>query len=464
MKLYSINPATEEVLATFDSHSKEEVLERMEELQKGFSLWKKLTLKERKDVIKKIAVDLRENKKEYAQTITREMGKPVVEAIAEVEKCAILCDYFYEHGEEFLSPQKRKGALNHEKESYVVYEPLGIIYAIMPWNFPFWQVFRFGIPSLLAGNVILLKHAPNTSLCALSLENIFRKHAGNISILRAILIAREEQEEMSEFIISRSLIQGVTLTGSVQAGRSVGAIAGKYIKKTVMELGSSDPFIVLEDADLEAAASTAALARCQNSGQSCVAAKRFIIVEKIYDRFMDYFLPHMEHFAKHIGDPLLETTRIGPVARKDLLENLESQVEDTVAKGAKVLMGGKRADFSRGYFYHVTVLENIPESSRGYREELFGPVALVFRVKDLEEAIGVANDTPFGLGASLWTTDYEKARKVIPELYFGNVFINSLVKSDPGFPFGGVKDSGYGRELSLEGIREFVNVKTVRIY
>jgi succinate-semialdehyde dehydrogenase/glutarate-semialdehyde dehydrogenase len=392
------------------------------------------------------------------------MGKPITEALAEVEKCALLCDYFYENAEEFLKPEKRTGAINHAKENIVSFEPMGTILAIMPWNFPFWQVFRCAIPALLAGNCVILKHAPNVSRCALTIENIIQESGIVEDVFRVILIENERVSEITEVILSHPQVIGVSLTGSVAAGKAVAQIAGKYLKKSVMELGGSDPFIVLEDADIEETVQVAAMARCQNTGQSCIAAKRFIILDSVYEKFKELFLQEMSLYAQSIGDPLKETTRIGPIARKDLLNKLISQVEDAKQKNVNVLLGGNRADFPKGYFYQVTVLENITKEMNLYSEEIFGPVASLYRVSSIEEAIAIANDTPYGLGASLWTKNLDLAKKIIPELFFGNVFVNSLVKSDPALPFGGIKESGYGRELSIEGIKEFVNIKTIRIY
>jgi succinate-semialdehyde dehydrogenase/glutarate-semialdehyde dehydrogenase len=392
------------------------------------------------------------------------MGKPITEALSEVEKCALLCDYFYENAEEFLKPEKRTGAINHAKENIVSFEPMGTILAIMPWNFPFWQVFRCAIPALLAGNCVILKHAPNVSRCALTIENIIQESGIVEDVFRVILIENERVSEITEVILSHPQVIGVSLTGSVAAGKAVAQIAGKYLKKSVMELGGSDPFIVLEDADIEETVQVAAMARCQNTGQSCIAAKRFIILDSVYEKFKELFLQEMSLYAQSIGDPLKETTRIGPIARKDLLNKLISQVEDAKQKNVNVLLGGNRADFPKGYFYQVTVLENITKEMNLYSEEIFGPVASLYRVSSIEEAIAIANDTPYGLGASLWTKNLDLAKKIIPELFFGNVFVNSLVKSDPALPFGGIKESGYGRELSIEGIKEFVNIKTIRIY
>jgi len=464
MELISINPSTEELIERFSPHSGKEVISIIDKSQKAFSQWRKISITKRKDFLKHISNNLKTNKRTYAEIITKEMGKPITEALAEIEKCALLCDYFCENAEEFLKPEKRTGAINHAKENIVSFEPMGTILSIMPWNFPFWQVFRCAIPALLAGNCVILKHAPNVSRCALTIENIIQESGIVEDVFRVILIENERVSEITEVLLSHPQVIGVSLTGSVAAGKAVAQIAGKYLKKSVMELGGSDPFIVLEDADIEETVQVAAMARCQNTGQSCIAAKRFIILDSVYEKFKELFLQEMSLYAQSIGDPLKETTRIGPIARKDLLNKLISQVEDAKQKNVNVLLGGNRADFPKGYFYHVTVLENITKEMNLYSEEIFGPVASLYRVSSIEEAIAIANDTPYGLGASLWTKNLDLAKKIIPELFFGNVFVNSLVKSDPALPFGGIKESGYGRELSIEGIKEFVNIKTIRIY
>ncbi|GIX40723.1 MAG: aldehyde dehydrogenase [Leptospiraceae bacterium] len=464
MELLSINPATEEVWERFPAHSGKDIISIIEQSEKAFHQWRKINIKKRKEYIKHISENLKNYKKEYAEIITKEMGKPIKESIAEIEKCALLCDYYYEHVENFLKPELRKGSINHAKENIVSFEPLGTILAIMPWNFPFWQVFRCAIPSILAGNCVILKHAPNVSKCSLTIENIFRESGIIENVFRSILIENAKVSEITEVLLSHPQIAGVTVTGSVNSGKSVAKIAGKYLKKSVMELGGSDPFIVLEDADIEEAAKTGALSRCQNTGQSCIAAKRFIIIESIYEEFKKIFINELNQYAHAIGNPLNENTKIGPIARKDLLDKLIEQVEDAKQKDATILMGGNKADFPKGYFYHLTVIENISKKMKAYQEEIFGPVVSLYKVSSIEEAIHLANDTPYGLGASLWTKNIDKAKEIIPELFFGNVFVNSLVKSDPGLPFGGIKESGYGRELSIEGIKEFVNIKTIRIY
>lgn len=463
MKLISINPATEEVIFESTTHSLFEIEKILKKLNKSFLDWKKTPISQRILSLKKISKTLRENKDHFAKIITLEMGKPIIEAKAEIEKCALLCDYFFAHTEEFLRPEDRTKWTNSHKEAWIQYEPLGIIFAIMPWNFPFWQVFRCVIPALIAGNCVLLKHSPNVSQCAIEIQKIFFE-AGLEKVFDILLIEKERTGEITEFVLSQPEVGGVSVTGSVQTGKFVAQIAGKYLKKSVMELGGSDAFIVFDSANIENAAKTAALARCQNTGQSCIAAKRFILLESIYNSFMEIFLSEMKEYSKAIGDPLKETTRIGPIARKDLLENLSLLVEDAKNKGASILMGGKKANFEKGYFYEVTILEKIDPKMKIYKEEAFGPVASIYKAHNVETAIKTANDTPFGLGASIWTEDLQFAKTIIPEIQAGNVFVNSLVKSDPALPFGGIKESGYGRELSKEGILEFTNIKTIRIF
>lgn len=464
MILQSINPATEEVIDEFESHSIKQVIKILEQSKQAYNKWRKLIISERKKFLKHLSDILKQRKYQLAEIITKEMGKPITESIAEIQKCALLCDYYYNNVDDMLKSELRKGAINHSKEDIVSFEPQGTVLAIMPWNFPFWQVFRCATPALLAGNSVILKHAPNVSKCAITIENLMNESGLIENTFRTVLIRNQDLNEMMELLISSPEIIGVSVTGSVRAGKAVAQMAGKYLKKTVMELGGSDPFIVLEDANIEEAAKVAALARCQNTGQSCIAAKRFIVLEAVYDDFKNIFLDEMTLYAKNIGDPLLETTRIGPIARMDLLQQLMDQIEDAKQKNVRILLGGTRPNIEKGYFYDVTILENISKEMRVYKEELFGPVASLYKVKTIEEAIFLANDTPYGLGASLWTKNFDLAKEIIPELSFGNVFVNSLVKSDPALPFGGIKESGYGRELSIEGIKEFVNIKTIRIY
>ena len=390
-------------------------------------------------------------KLEFGKLMTIEMGKPLKAAIAEAEKCAWVCRYYAENAEHHLADTAVE---TNARKSYVRFQPLGPVLAIMPWNFPFWQVFRFAAPALMAGNVGLLKHASNVPQCALAIEEIFARAGFPEGAFQTLLIGSDAVEG----ILNDSRVKAATLTGSEPAGRSVASIAGKQIKKTVLELGGSDPFIVMSSANLDEAVSTAVKARTINNGQSCIAAKRFIVAAEIYDEFERKFVDQMR--ALKIGDPMEESTEIGPLATQQIVNDLEEQVQRAVAAGAKVLTGGKRL---KGNFFEPTVLVNLDVSAAVSCEEIFGPVAMLFRVNNIEEAIRIANATPFGLGSAAWTNDPHEQAKFIDEIEAGSVFINGMVASDPRLPFGGVKNSGYGRELADFGIREFVNIKTVWI-
>jgi succinate-semialdehyde dehydrogenase / glutarate-semialdehyde dehydrogenase len=383
--------------------------------------------------------------------MTLEMGKLLREARAEILKCARGCRFYAQHAASFLQDEE---VPTEATRSYVRYEPLGAVFAIMPWNFPFWQVFRFAAPATMAGNVALLKHAPNVPQCALAIEELFRKAGYPEGVFQTLLIDVAQVPP----IFDDPRVKAVTLTGSDRAGRDVASRAGRALKKSVLELGGSDPFIVMPSADLKQAVATAVKSRTLNTGQSCIAAKRFIIAEPIADEFLRQFVAGME--ALTIGDPQDEATDIGPMARADLVDGLKSQVDDAIAHGAKVLTGGPPLARS-GHYYPPTVLVGVTPDSRAYREELFGPVATVFRVKTIDEAIALANDSPYGLGASVWTTDPAERDRFVEALDVGQVFVNAMVASDPRVPFGGVKQSGYGRELSIHGVREFTNIKTV---
>lgn len=400
------------------------------------------------------AAEILENEKaRFAEVITAEMGKPVRAARDEAAKCATACRYYAETAEKTLADEV---VASNASRSYILFQPLGPVLAIMPWNFPFWQVFRFAAPALMAGNVVLLKHSPNVPQCALSIEDIFRRAGFPPGVFQSLLI---EVEQVAG-VINDSRVAAVTLTGSVRAGSQVAAESGQRIKKTVLELGGSDPFIVMPSADMKQAVATAVKARTVNNGQSCIAAKRFIVVDTVYDEFERRFVQQMN--ALRIGDPLDEATEIGPLAAPYILENLERQVNELVAAGARVLTGGKRLN-RPGNYYPPTVLVDIPRQSPVSCEELFGPVAMMYRARDVDHAIEIANDTPFGLGASVWTSDPAERDRFISEIESGQVFVNSMVASDARLPFGGVKQSGYGRELGTYGIREFVNMKTVSI-
>ena len=391
--------------------------------------------------------------RELGRLMTLEMGKPIGAAIAEAEKCATACRYYAENAEHFLAdqPVKMEGG-----KSWVAFQPIGVVLAIMPWNFPFWQVFRFAVPSLMAGNVGVLKHASNVPQCALAIEDVFRRAGFADGVFQTLLIG----SDMVEGIIADKRIAAVTLTGSEGAGRSVARAAGTNLKKSVVELGGSDPFVVMPSADLEQAVSTAVTARMLNNGQSCIAAKRFIIHEKIYDEFLKKFVAGVS--AIRIGDPMDEKTQLGPLATGTIRDQLDEQVKTSVAAGARLATGGKKLE-GEGFFYAPTVLTDIPPHAPAAREELFGPVASVFRARDLSDAIRLANGTSFGLGASAWTRDAAERDRFVTEIESGLLFINGMVASDPRLPFGGVKNSGFGRELGEFGIREFVNIKSVRL-
>jgi succinate-semialdehyde dehydrogenase / glutarate-semialdehyde dehydrogenase len=396
---------------------------------------------------------LRTGKSEYAATMTREMGKPIVQAEAEVEKCAGTCDYYADHAEAFLAEQPRE---TDASRSYVRFDPLGVILAVMPWNFPFWQVFRFAAPALMAGNASVLKHASNVPRCALQVEDVFRRAGFPEGLFRTVLA----DAAVVKHIIADPRIAAVTLTGSERAGIAVAEQAGRQLKKTVLELGGSDPFIVLADADVDAAATAATDARLVNSGQSCIAAKRFIVVEAVADRFLERFKAEMA--SRKMGDPTARETQVGPQARVDLRDALHEQVAESVKRGAHALLGAE-VPAGKGAFYPPTLLSAVDRGMPAFDEETFGPVAAVTRAKDEADAIRLANDSPFGLGAALWTRDRARAERLAARIEAGAVFVNGIVKSDPRMPFGGIKRSGYGRELSEYGIREFVNIKPIWI-
>lgn len=451
--MQSINPATEEVLKSLSPHSKEEIDAALHTAVETYRLWRKTPFETRAGLLRRAAAGLRHEAPGFAALITAEMGKPIVEAEAEIAKCALNCDFYAENAERFLQDEARA---SNASESYIQYTPLGVILAVMPWNFPFWQVFRFAAPALMAGNTVILKHASNVPQCALAIEGIFRAAGFPEGAFRSLLVPGSAASELVE----APEIAAVTLTGSEAAGSAVASHAGRSLKKAVLELGGSDPFIVLEDADLEAAARTGVKARYQNTGQSCIAAKRFIIAEPVWQEFQERFLAEVRSLK--VGDPMDRETRIGPLARPEFVEDLDRQVRETVARGARVLLGGHRLA-GRGYYYSPTVLSEVSADAPAACEEVFGPVAALMRARDAGEAILIANRTAYGLGANLWTRDLSGARRLAREIESGQVFINGMVLSDPRLPFGGVKRSGYGRELSEFGIREFVNVQTVWI-
>ena len=451
MAFESINPATGEVLEIFEEWPAEKTHEVIAAVHEAWLKWRQTSFAQREELMKKVATVMRQNKDEYARLMAVEMGKPVTEGRAEVEKCAWVCDYYAENAARFLADEPGE---SDGSRAYVAFRPLGTVLAIMPWNFPFWQVFRFAAPALMAGNAAVLKHSSNVPRCALAIEQLFRRAGFPENVFRTLLIGSRQVDA----VIENELVKAVTLTGSAQAGRKVAATAGRVLKKSVLELGGSDPFIVFADADLEEAARTAARARCLNSGQSCIAAKRFIVEDTVFLTFMERFRKAMSSLV--IGDPFDEATQVGPQAREDLMRELHAQVTASVGMGAEIVLGGKPLE-RRGYFYPPTILAGVKPGMRAYHEELFGPVASVIKVQDLDQMVAVANDTSFGLGGSVWTRDTRKGAEVAARLEAGAVFINGQVKSDPRLPFGGVKDSGYGRELSHYGIKEFVNIQTV---
>jgi succinate-semialdehyde dehydrogenase/glutarate-semialdehyde dehydrogenase len=453
MAIASINPATGEVVKTFEPLTGAEIEQKLQVAASGFRTHRRTSFADRASRMMRVAEILEKEKDECAHLMTLEMGKPLKAAVAEAVKCATGCRYYAENAQKFLADEVvETGA----KRSFIRYLPIGTILAIMPWNFPFWQVFRFVAPALMAGNVGLLKHASNVPQCALKIEDIVRRAGFAEGVFQTLLIGSGPVDG----ILQDSRVAAATLTGSEQAGIQVGISAAKRIKKVVLELGGSDPFIVMPSADVEVAVATAVEARIQNNGQSCIAAKRFIVAEKIADEFERKFVKRMEELR--IGDPFEESTQLGPLANAEAVTSLHSDVIRTVAAGARVLTGGHPLD-RPGNFYAPTVLADIPKDSPAYKEELFGPVASIFRVRDVDQAIDVANDSRFGLGASAWTNDPAEAERFINELDAGMVFVNKMVASDARLPFGGVKYSGHGRELAVQGIREFVNIKTVWI-
>ncbi len=449
----SINPATEVRIKVYEEWTNAEIEAALELAHSAWLEWRKTSFGHRADLMRRAGRVLRERRDEYARIASLEMGKPITGAKAEVEKCADACDYYADTAASHLAVEDVKTGATR---SYVRYDPLGVVLAVMPWNFPYWQVFRFAAPALMAGNGGVLKHASNVTGCALAIEDVFRRAGFPENLFRTLVIGSSRVAR----VIDDDRIAAATLTGSERAGIAVGSQAGRSLKPSVLELGGSDPFIVLADADVEEAARVGAAARTVNSGQSCIAAKRFIVVEGVADAFTSSFKREMA--ALVMGDPLDEQTVIGPQARGDLRDELHEQVEKSIAAGARCVLGGEIPK-SKGYFYPPTVLTDVGPGMPAYDEELFGPVAGVIRVKDSDEAVRIANDSRFGLGSSLWTRDLENAESIAAQIEAGSVFVNALVKSDPRPPFGGIKKSGYGRELSRQGIQAFVNTKTVCI-
>jgi succinate-semialdehyde dehydrogenase/glutarate-semialdehyde dehydrogenase len=450
----AINPTTGEVIKIYPTMPVEEVEQIIQSCHNAFQNWRNQPFTQRSGLLMKAGQVLRDNVNQYAELMALEMGKPLNEGRAEVNKCALTCDFYAEKAEKFLQPEP---VPTDAGQSFVTFQPLGAVLAVMPWNFPFWQVFRFAAPALMAGNTCLLKHASNVPGCALAIEEVFKKAGCRDNVFRLLMIGSSQVSN----VIEHPLVKAVTLTGSTPAGKAVAAKAGQMLKKTVLELGGSDPYIVLEDADLEETVNACVFSRLLNGGQSCIAAKRFIVVEKVQKRFIEGFVETMKTYK--MGDPLDETVKIGPQARHDLRDDLHRQVKESITMGAECLLGGEIPD-GKGAFYPPTVLTNVTKGMPAYDEELFGPVAAIITVKDEAEAIRIANDSNFGLGAAVFTRDIAKGTRLAEqEIQSGNCFVNTFVRSDPRLPFGGIKESGFGRELSHFGIKEFVNIKTVYV-
>ena len=450
----SLNPSNEQVIDNYKETAHNEAINSVETARQAFKVWSQTSFAERSSLLRKTAQILRLKKEELGRLMSLEMGKPLVQAYAEAEKCACVCEYYEKNGENFLSDELIQ---TDATISYVTFKPSGAVLAIMPWNFPFWQVIRFAAPTLMAGNVCLLKHAPNVTGCALAIENLLAEAGfpnGTFQVLKL-------QPDIIAKLIEHPFISGVTLTGSTRAGSAVAEIAGRNLKKTVMELGGSDPYIVLEDADMEETVASCVTGRMINSGQSCIAAKRYIVIESVRKQLEEMLV---EKFNKiTYGNPLEGNFDIGPMARKDLRDQLHAQVAGSISYGAKLLCGGRIPD-GKGYFYPATILTDVKKGMPAFSEETFGPVASIISVKDEKEAIQIANDSSYGLGAAVFTRDVKKGEYIAKHLLnAGSCFVNAFVKSDPRLPFGGTKMSGYGRELSMFGIREFVNVKTVYV-
>jgi succinate-semialdehyde dehydrogenase/glutarate-semialdehyde dehydrogenase len=453
MSIQSVNPYNNQVIKSFEEDSEDKVNQVLEMAGDTFRFWKKTTFAYRSELMRKAANILRSKAQAFAKLMAQEMGKPIKEGIEEVNKCALTCDYYADNAEKFLQDEVITG---EGTKNVITYQPLGAVLAIMPWNFPFWQVFRFAVPTLMAGNVGLLKHASNVPQCALAIEAVFLQAGFPQGVFQTLLVGTSTVEKL----IAHDSVQAVTLTGSEKAGSKVASLAGKYIKKSVMELGGSDPFIVLPDADLDYAAQMAVKSRMINTGQSCICAKRFIVFQSVADKFTQLMTKYMLQLK--MGNPLEDHVDYGPMAREDLAEELLDQVKRSVDKCAVIVTGGSRP-VKGGAFFHPTILTNVLPGTPAYEEEMFGPVAAIITVRDEEEAIHVANDSRYGLGGSVWTKDLKKGETIARQIESGFVTVNDIVKSDPRLPFGGIKKSGYGRELSHLGIREFTNIKTLRV-
>lgn len=453
MTMQTLNPATGNIIKTFDAFSEQQIDQVLAAVSTATPGWAALDYTERGKLLNKAAQVLRNNQETFAAIITEEMGKPVTEARAEIEKCALVCDYYAEHGAGFLADEILP---SDASQSYVAYLPLGTVLAVMPWNFPFWQVFRFAAPGLMAGNTGVLKHASNVPQCALAIEDVFKQAGFPDNVFRTLMISASQTKS----VIEDARIHAVTLTGSEPAGRKVAATAGGALKKSVLELGGSDAFVVLKDADLDLATTVGVQSRYLNNGQSCIAAKRFILVPEIADAFIEQYKNKAE--ALVMGDPTDEQTQLGPMARLDLRNELHQQVEDSIKAGATAVYGCFIPE-DEGAYYPASMIDHVGPGMRAYEEELFGPVAIVMRARDEADAIRLANDHKYGLGGSVWTEDTDRGNRLARQIQSGATFVNGLVKSDPRLPFGGIKASGYGRELAQHGIREFVNAKTIWI-
>ncbi len=449
-----INPVSGEVINQYNPHTRQEVADKIKQTHQAWELWKETTFTERARLLNQTAELLLQQKGELAKLMAFEMGKPLKAGMAEIEKCSLVCRFYAERAESFL---KDELILSDASKSYASFQPLGVILAIMPWNFPFWQVFRFLAPALMAGNCSVLKHASNVPICALAIENIIKEAGFPPHVFQTLLIDSGNVDP----VIENPLIQAITLTGSTEAGMKVAEKAGSVLKKVVLELGGSDPYLILKDADLELAAETCVESRLINSGQSCIAAKRFIVVQEVEEKFIQLFKDKMS--AKIVGDPLHEKTQVGPLARIDLRDQVHKQVHSSISKGAQCILGGVKPEGS-GAFYPPTILTHVTKGMPAYDEEIFGPVAAIISARDEQAAIEIANDSLFGLGAAVFTTDIERGEEIAKKyLNAGSCFVNAYVKSDPRLPFGGIKHSGYGRELGIYGIKEFVNIKTVYV-
>jgi succinate-semialdehyde dehydrogenase/glutarate-semialdehyde dehydrogenase len=450
MKFYSNNPYNGEQVGEYTALTSDELDKKLEKSEEAFKSWSKRPLSYRTDLIKKVGQILRDDTEEYAQMITVEMGKPISESRAEINKCAWVCDYYAENAESFLEHELIK---TDAAQSLVRHDPMGTVFAIMPWNFPFWQVLRFAAPTLTSGNTGLLKHAANVFGCATQIEELFTKAGYPEGVFQNLIVHHDETEK----IVSHDAVKAVTLTGSESAGSAVAQIAGKYLKKSLLELGGNNAFIVLDDADIDQAVSTGVTARMLNSGQSCIAAKRFIVVESVYDAFVTKFTDAVSKLKS--GDTKDDSTQLGPLARKDLADQLQRQVKDSISQGAKLLLGGEQ----NNCFHQPTILGNVKPGMTAFDEETFGPLAAIIKAKDVDEAFSLSEQSKFGLGITVFTKDTVKAIEYAERVSDGAFFVNELVKSDPRLPFGGTKRSGYGRELGKDGMMEFVNRKTVYV-